>query len=445
VKNGDKMKVDLVYWLDRFGGRTDRLEIELKPFGYRMAPITQWKTLIANEDVKVEKGKPTVIKTKTVEIPENTMVGPLNIMRHALGVTLDVVECGIPDKVEENKCINEVLFLPVDDGEVRKGDLIGVLKVFFIRTGLLSRLFSISPPKVELTEEIVEANLTWRYDGDIHRERFRTKVFGYTRSHIGVWELLVADESREIRTGEVTRIKIRDLKLPPNTVVVPLSIMRNAYGSVLDVVQLGKPSRVEDEKIIHQAVFLPIEDGVIEKGDLLGVINVYYVGVKELKPVMLEKRPERIKMVYRKGERIEKREITVEPFGYKRSPHAKWEVIVAEEEKEVKAGEPAVVGIRKVEIPENTIIYPLRIMRHAYGSVVDIFCDCPPWKVEEGGVAEKVLYLPVMDGKIKPGEILGVINIYELELGPIEKIKNWYDKWIRMSDEELMAYVEGMQ
>ena len=439
------MKVELVYWLDRFGGRTDKLEIELKPFGYRMAPITQWKTLIANEDVRVKKGKPVVIKVKTIEIPENTMVGPLNIMRHALGVTLDVVECGIPDKVEENKCINEVLFLPVDDGEVRKGDLVGVLKVFFIRTGLLSRLFSISPPKVELTEEMIEANLTWRYNGEIRREKFRTKVFGYSRSHIGVWELLVADETLEVKAGEVTRIKIENLKLPPNTVVVPLSIMRNAYGSVLDVVQLGKPARVEDEKIIHQAVFLPIEDGVIERGDLLGVINVYYVGVKELKPVMLEKKPERVKMVYRRGEKIQKKEIAVEPFGYKRSPHARWEILVADERKKVRYGEPVIVRIKDVIIPENTIVYPLRIMRHAYGSVVDIFCDCLPWKVEEGGVAESVVYLPVMDGEIEPGEILGVINIYELELGTIEKIKNWYDKWIRMTDEELMAYVEGMQ
>jgi hypothetical protein len=423
------MKVDLVYWLDRFGGRTDRLEIELKPFGYRMAPITQWKTLIANEDVKVEKGKPTVIKTKTVEIPENTMVGPLNIMRHALGVTLDVVECGIPDKVEENKCINEVLFLPVDDGEVRKGDLIGVLKVFFIRTGLLSRLFSISPPKVELTEEIVEANLTWRYDGDIHRERFRTKVFGYTRSHIGVWELLVADESREIRTGEVTRIKIRDLKLPPNTVVVPLSIMRNAYGSVLDVVQLGKPSRVEDEKIIHQAVFLPIEDGVIEKGDLLGVINVYYVGVKNVMKIEIDKKTENVNLVYKSEKGVGRKNIETPSLGFKRGHVARWECLVSDEDRIIEYGKPTILKIKDVVIPKNTIPYPFSIARHAYGTCIDIYMDRPK-KVEEEFVASKVIFLPIANGIVRKGEIVGILNLYNIEIAGLNKVKEWLDKWV---------------
>lgn len=439
------MKVEMVYWLDKVGGTVDRIRIDLKPFGYRMAPVTQWKTLIADEDVYVEKGKPTVVRIRHVELPGNTMVGPLSIMRHALGIVKDVVECGIPDKIEEDKCIDQVLFIPVEDGEIKKGDLVGVFKVFYVRTGLLSRILGLSPPKVELKEEVVEANITWRDDGNIYREKFKTKVFGYTRSHIGVWELLIADEDVKVRKGDIVRIKIKDVVLPPNTVVVPLSIMRNAYGTVLDVVQLGKPRKVEEEKRIEQAIFLATDDGKIEEGDVIGVINVYYVGTSDVKSTLIEKVPQKVKMVYRSGSGIIRKEIVAEPFGYKRSPTARWECLVAAENKKVKYGEPAIVKVQKINVPRNTIVYPLSIMRHAYGTVVDVFCDCPPWKVEEGGTISKVVYLPIMDGEIREGELLGVLNFYEVEVGRIEKIKQWYERWMRMSEEELMRYAEGLQ
>ncbi len=439
------MKVDIAYWMDKVGGTVDRIRVELKPFGYRMAPITQWKTLIADEDVCVERGKPTVVKIRDIELPGNTMVGPLSIMRHALGIVKDVVECGIPDKIEDSKCIDQVLFIPVDDGEIKKGDLVGVLKVFYVRTGLLSRLLNLSPPKVELREEVVEANLTWRDNGNIYRERFRTKVFGYTRSHLGVWELLVADEEVKVSKGDIVRVKIKEVTLPPNTVVVPLNIMRHAYGTVLDVVQLGKPKKVEEEKRIQQAVFLAVDDGKIEKGDLIGVINVYYVGVKDARSELRERGPESVNIVYRSGGGVIRKEILVEPFGYRRNPTARWEVIVAAENLKVSYGEPVIVNVRKIEIPKNTIVYPMSIMRHAYGTVVDLYPDRPLWRVEDGGTVSKVVFFPIMDGEIRKGELLGILNLYEVSVGRIEKIKQWYDRWVRMTDEELMRFAEGMQ
>ncbi|WP_290726103.1 DUF22 domain-containing protein [Archaeoglobus sp.] len=145
------MKIKMLYWADKVGGKVESLDLELKPFGYKIAPVIQWKTLIADEDVEVERGKPVVVKVRTVDIPENTIVGPLNIMRHALGTVIEV-ECGVPDRVEDEKCISQVLFVPVDDGVIKAGYLVGVLKVFFVKTGLLSRIPLLKPPKVELRE-----------------------------------------------------------------------------------------------------------------------------------------------------------------------------------------------------------------------------------------------------------------------------------------------------
>ncbi len=406
------MKVKMVYWADEIGGRIEETEIELKPFGYKMAPVTQWKSLVADEDVCVEKGEPTIIKIKTIEVPENTMVGPLHIMRHALGSVIDVVECGIPGRVEEDKCVNQVLFLPVESGEIKKGDLVGVLKVFFVKTSLLSRILNLTLPKIELKEEIVEAYLSWRDNGNIYREKFKTGVFGYSRSHIGIWKPVVAWEKVKVRKGEIVRIPIQEVKLPPNTIVVPLGVMLNAYGALVDVIQLGKPSKVEEEKIIHQAIFMPVSDGIVEEGDLLGAINVYYVDVKDAKTLPIEKEPEKIRMVYRSGEGIVSKEVTVKPFRYRRSGSASWEVLISKENKKLMRGEPTIIAVNPIKLPKNTITYPVSVMRHAYGSFLDIYLHGPPKKVEEEGrTIRKIVFLPVLDGEVKEGELLGILNI----------------------------------
>ena len=268
----------------------------------------------------------------------------------------------------------------------------------------------------------------------------RTKVFGYTKSHIGVWELLIADERVKVKKGDVIRIKIKEVKLPPDTVVVPLSFMRNVYGTVLDVVQLGRPSRVEEEKRLQQVVFLAVEDGWIEGGDLIGVVNVYFVGVEKLSSIPLELEPKEVNIVYKSGGGVIRKKVNIEPFGYKRAATASWEVLIADERKEVRYGEPCIVKIKKIRIPRNTIVYPMCIMRHAYGAFVDIYSNTPLQKVEEERYANKAIFYPIADGEVTEGGIIGIVNLYSIDVGSLGKVKQWLDSWL---DEMGEAFVES--
>ncbi len=95
--------------------------------------------------------------------------------------------------------------------------------------------------------------------------------------------------------------------------VVPLSVTRNPYGVVVDVVELGKPKRVEEAKRIQQAIFVAVEDGEINEGDLIGVANVYYVGVKKLEPIIADKKEQSFTMVYRREGKVVREKVTLPP------------------------------------------------------------------------------------------------------------------------------------
>lgn len=153
--------------------------------------------------------------------------------------------------------------MPARSGRVEKGDLLGVINVYYIST----ENFSVGRrEKDEVLAKIVDEK---------GRKELRIKPFAYRRKTIARWEPIVAAENRKVRRDEVEEIAIEPISLEENTIVYPLYGMRNAFGTVVDVVEKRR-SRVEEKKEITKAVFLPVFDGEVRRGQLLGVVQTPY-------------------------------------------------------------------------------------------------------------------------------------------------------------------------
>lgn len=422
------MKFEMRYWTGLVGDKLEKFEWELKPSTFRMAPFTQLKPLIAEKDTPVEKGKPAIVNVQRISISANTMIGCLNEIRHALGTTISVVEYGRPSMVEEEKCISQAIFLPLESGMIKKCDLIGVIKVFFVRTDFVGKTFGLGQQSYEIVNEQKTGRITWKDNGNLVRKTVRMNDVLYRRVHIALLEPVIADENRSIRRNEIAKVKIRCISLPKNTVVVPTGFMSNAYGSLLDVIQHGTPKRVEEERKLSYAIFLPIEDGKIEQGDMLGALAVYFVDLEDLKEV-LKGEEKFFTTVYRSGRGVIRNAIKAQPYGFRRSAVARWDFLVANENKRLKAGEACLVSIKKLKLPKNSIVYPFGIMRHPFGIVLETI-QRRMMKVEEEKEIEKVVFLPIADGDIKRGELIGIITVYDVEVSAIDRIKSLLRDWI---------------
>lgn len=416
------------YWTGLVGDKIEKSELELKPSEFRMAPFTQMKPLIAEKDTPVEKGKPVIVDIQRISLSANTMVGCLNEARHALGTTISVIEYGRPSMIEEEKCISQAVFIPLEDGVIKKCDLIGVIKVFFVRTGFIGKTFGLGQQSFEIVSEQKTGRLTWKENGNLVRKTQKMFDTLYRRVHIALLEPVIADESVIVRKNELVKIKIKCLTLLPNTVVTPTGFMGNAYGSLVDVIQKGKPKKVEEERKLSHAIFLPIEDGKIEQGDMLGALAVYFVDLEDLKAV-LKGEEKSFTTVYRSGRGVIREAIKAQPYGFRRSPVARWELLIADENKRVKAGEACIISLKKLKLPKNTIVYPFGIMRHPFGVVIDTIQKRMS-KVEEEKEIEKAVFLPVADGDIRRGELVGILNIYDVEVKALDKLRSWLREWI---------------
>ena len=411
------MKLRTVYW--KFDGdfRPEERFAEISSAYFKTASTAYWKLLMSKQEVEVKKGRPVIIKVRKIELPSKTAVSPLSIQRHALGTVVDVYGERF-FRVEEQKNISSVVFLPVEDGTVEIDDLLGVVKVYPMNVVPAENVGVITAPEVAVPLKEQEANLVFKKDEEVVRERRKLKEYWYRRWHVGEWYPLIAREDVEVGKGEVTRVRIENLELPENTIPVPMTIMTHAMGTVVDIAHMGRPRAVEERKLVTHAVFASAFDGKIERGDLLGILNVYYISSGERSIRIFQHLTGRVEAnhVYWKDGKVKRKRIMVTPFSFKRSSIGRFEPVIAEESVELGEGELEVIKIRDLEFPSGTITQPLTSFNHAYGSIIDLAAFSPPKMVEEDRVVTHAVVMSPKGGRIEKGDLLGAVAVYNVSV-----------------------------
>lgn len=393
------MRVKFLTWQDGVGSRTFEFDVDVEQRSYTISQVSQLIPIIAGEDLTVCKGEVAVIGTRLIEVPENTVVSPLTAINHANGFVADVIECGVPGMVEEEKCINHAIFIPTRSGDVKEGDLIGILRVNFVRTGLLSRVIP-SKPKVET--KTVRAFLTWIDNGVFYRENVTGTFSGYFESDSCSLIPVVAKERAKVRRGEVTVVEIEEINVEGGSITSPYGLAANAFAQLLNLVGEGRVKRFEEEKSFNGAVLLGFSDGVVEKGDVVGIVCVADGGREE--------RSRSLQFSHKSGKGVVK---TLQEFSSRRlkvGRRCEWRPAISAETKKLRRGVAEIVKIRPVEISDHSTVGTLGIMRQAYGTMVGGIAK-EPQNLENKKIVEEVVFLPIMDGEVKEGQLIGVFNV----------------------------------
>jgi hypothetical protein len=382
---------------------------EVLPLAYKLTNYAYMKLLVASENTDVEKERIKRIKIEPVTLPPYTLSSVLNISRHANGIVLDI-HGEKQSKMREWKKYMEVSFLPTNYGKIKKGDLLGVIKVF---------IMGITPPELKMIENQLrqwDVSLVYRKNAEVKRERVLVNENWYRRWHTAEWYPIISNEKLEIEAGRIVEVNIKPIEIPANTIPVPLFIMRNAFGSVLDLVVEGKHKKLEESRRISKALFIPIFDGVIERDDILGILNVYHISFGERTKSLMSYLTKEVRgnLVYWKEGKVKRKEIEIKPFSFKRSSMGRLEPIISEETKSLRANQPEIIRIQEMDLPSGVIVQPLTGKNHPYGFVIDVFSLDPPRKVEEEKRIDRAIFFPSKDGMIKKGDELGVANVYHV-------------------------------
>ena len=384
-----------------------------RTLAFKSAKTAYWKLLVAKESLDVKKGEIYRVEVEKIRLPPNTIVSPLAIKRHGYGIVADVKE-DRPEKIDGERSIEAAYFLATSDGNIEEGDLIGVVKVYPIKTAPAEMISRVEAPDVNVRMEKKKVKLVTKKG----RREMEIEELWYRRWNVAEWFPIIADEDKSVEKGKLEEIRVKTIELPPNAIPVPLYIMRNAYGTVLDL-EAVELKRVEEKTRINKVFFLPVFPGEIKKGDLLGVLNVYYISVGERSVQLLRYLTEKVKarIVYWEDEwRVNSSEIEIEPLSFKRSPLGLIEPLFSAENKKLIKGVPEVVKIEMLEFPSGTIIQPVSGKSRDQLMLIDVMSFEPPRLVEEDKRVTHAVVLPTETTEIKKGDYIGMMLVYNVSV-----------------------------
>ena len=384
-----------------------------RTLAFKSAKTAYWKLLVAKESIEVKKGEVYGIEIEKVRLPPNTIVSPLSVKRHHFGIVIDVTE-DRPEKIDGERTIEAAYFMATSDGSVEEGDLIGVVKVYPIKIAPAEMIGKLEAPEVNVRIEKKRVKLVTRNG----RREVEIGELWYRRWNVAEWFPIIADEDKSVEKGKLEDIRIRTIELPPNTIPVPLYIMRNAYGTILDL-EAVELKRVEEKTKVNKVYFLPVFPGEIKRGDLLGILNVYYISVGERSVQLLRHLTEKAKarMVFWEDEwKVNSREIEIEPLSFKRSPLGLLEPIYAAENKKLIKGVPEVVKIEMLEFPSGTILQPVSGKSKHPLMLLDVMSFSPPRLVEEDKRVTHAVVFPAETTEVRKGDYIGMMLVYNVSV-----------------------------
>ena len=119
--------------------------------------------------------------------------------------------------------------------------------------------------------------------------------------------------------------------------------------------------------------------------------------------------PKIVKMVSPDG-----RSIVVEatPYYFTIGTRAKWEMVIADEDIELKKGEITRIKIEPLHLPEDMIAVPCAFNYHAMVDLVRVGGSCCPKSVEMSRSFDYADVIAIKDCTLHKGEILGVLNLF---------------------------------
>ncbi len=106
----------------------------------------------------------------------------------------------------------------------------------------------------------------------------RSKRFSITGEH-GELNTVIADEAVKVLANTVTPIRIELIRIPKNHSIQPCAYNRHPIGGIISVAE-EIPKDITDERSIEFVMFIAWENGTVEKGDVLGVIDTLQIKIE---------------------------------------------------------------------------------------------------------------------------------------------------------------------
>lgn len=107
----------------------ERSKVKVAPYEFTIATRAKWEIIVADEDMTIAKGAFEKIRIREIKLQHDLLALLCAFSPHALVSVVRVGSRGRAAPVETDRCIKVAYILGQETGEIKEGDLLGVLNV----------------------------------------------------------------------------------------------------------------------------------------------------------------------------------------------------------------------------------------------------------------------------------------------------------------------------
>lgn len=86
---------------------------------------------------------------------------------------------------------------------------------------------------------------------------------------------LISNEDKEVKKGQTVLLEVTPVNIPPNYLIIIGGYARHPLGNVITVME-DIPKFIEKPRKITKVAFHAWDDGKVEKGEVVGVVDLMY-------------------------------------------------------------------------------------------------------------------------------------------------------------------------
>lgn len=119
-----------------------------------------------------------------------------------------------------------------------------------------------------------------------------------------------------------------------------------------------------------------------------------------------------VQVVSRTNGELKSLKVKASPYEFTMATRAKWEMVVSDEDVEVRKGEFKRINVREIHLQSDMLATPCAFSHHAIASVLKVGSKYGNSLIEEDRIIKYAYIIGQETGKVRSGDLLAVLNIF---------------------------------
>lgn len=121
-----------------------------------------------------------------------------------------------------------------------------------------------------------------------------------------------------------------------------------------------------------------------------------------------------VQVVSRKNGELKSQKLKVSPYEFTMATRAKWEMVVSNEDLEIRAGEFKRVSIKEIHLQHDMLATPCAFSHHAVAAVLKVSSKYGNSLIENDRVIKYAHIIGQEAGKVRSGDLLAILNVFPI-------------------------------